>query len=186
MSQDCVEQWQSSQQQTEGEILTVAELEYKMVPPTVPGKYENQPSPVNYFMLEALIFFRLPKRLRTRSRPRLGHMGQPADACMLRWTKGTLYTWTFSTVLTISSPPSPSTAHGTPADRAAPSGITSQPAASVVDSQAERWIRTLAGSNTHHDDNLTLACVCDIAICRARSSVSHQCTPEALVAESGD
>ena len=80
MSQDCVEQWQSSQQQTEGEILTVAELEYKMVPPTVPGKYENQPSPVNYFMLEALLFFRLPKRLRTRSRPRLGHMGQPADA----------------------------------------------------------------------------------------------------------
>ena len=87
MSQDCVERWQSSQQQTEGEILTVAELEYKMVPPTVPGKYENQPSPVNYFTLEALIFFRLPKRLRTRSRPRLGHMGQPADAYVEAFVK---------------------------------------------------------------------------------------------------
>jgi len=87
--------------------------------------------------------FCLPKMLRTRRRPQLGHMGYPADAWIVMpvsWleVKITMHMCIFSTILTISSPPSRRTAHGTPADRAAPIGITSQPAASDIDIQVER------------------------------------------------
>ena len=85
----------------------------------------------------------LPKRLRTHRRPPLGHMGYPADAWIMMpvsWLEGriTMHMYIFSTILTMSSPPSRRTAHGTPADRAAPIGITSQPAASDIDIQVER------------------------------------------------